>query len=66
MKKKRSRAYLKTLKSKAVKYYFENPDSSLKWLSNKFNINEAMLSRGISEELKKRFKNSFSRRCSSY
>jgi hypothetical protein len=61
--KKRSRAYLKTLKSKAVKYYFENPDSNLKWLSNKFNINEAMLSTAISKELKKRFQNSLSRKC---
>lgn len=64
--KKRSRAYLKTLKNKAVKYYFENPDSNLKWLSNKFNINEAMLSRGISEELKQRFENSLSKRCAGY
>jgi hypothetical protein len=62
MSKRRSRTYLKALTSKAVKYYFENPDISMKIIAAKFRINQEMLSAGISKELKKRFDNSLSRK----
>jgi transposase-like protein len=65
MKKRRSRAYLKTLKAKAVKYYLENPNINLKIIADKFNITEQLLSKAITTELKKKFNNSFSRRMSS-
>jgi transposase-like protein len=65
MKKRRSRAYLKTLKAKAVKYYLENPNINLKIIADKFNITEQLLSKAITTELKKKFSNSFSRRMSS-
>ena len=60
--KRRSRTYLKALTSKAVKYYFENPDISMKIIAAKFRINQEMLSAGISNNLKKRFDNSLSRK----
>ena len=61
--KKRSTKHLKQLKKEAVEYYFQNSkNNSLKHISNKFNINEEMLSNAISKEIKKRFDNSFSRR----
>ena len=66
MKKRRSRAYLKTLKAKAVKYYLENPNINLKIIADKFNITEQLLSKAISCELKEKFNNSFSRRCANY
>ena len=66
MKKRRSRAYLKTLKAKAVKYYLENPNINLKIIADKFNITEQLLSKAITIELKKKFNNSFSRRCANY
>jgi hypothetical protein len=62
MRKARSSAYLRTLTSKAVKYYFENPDISLKVIATKYRINQQMLSAGISKQLKKRFDNSLSRK----
>ena len=62
MRKPRSRTYLKSLTSKAVKYYFENPDISMKIIAAKFRINQEMLSAGISNNLKKRFDNSLSRK----
>ena len=62
MRKPRSRTYLKALTSKAVKYYFENPDISMKIIAAKFRINQEMLSAGISKELKKRFDNSLSQK----
>tara|TARA_R100001198_G_C5120937_1_gene143743 strand:+ start:280 stop:480 length:201 start_codon:yes stop_codon:yes gene_type:complete len=65
MKKRRSRAYLKTLKAKAVKYYLENPNINLKIIADKFNITEQLLSKAITTELKKKFSNSFSRRMAS-
>ena len=65
MRKRRSRAYLKTLKAKAVKYYLENPNINLKIIADKFNITEQLLSKAITTELKKKFNNSFSRRMSS-
>ena len=65
MKKRRSRAYLKTLKAKAVKYYLENPNINLKIIADKFNITEQLLSKAITTELKKKFNNSFSRRMAS-
>ena len=64
--KARSSKYLKELTKKAVKYYFENPNNSLKYISKKFNINTEMLSDGIGKEIKKRFDNSFSRRMARY
>jgi transposase-like protein len=66
MRKRRSRAYLKTLKAKAVKYYLENPNINLKIIADKFNITEQLLSRAITTELKEKFNNSFSRRCANY
>tara|TARA_R100001509_G_C4882279_1_gene220532 strand:+ start:113 stop:313 length:201 start_codon:yes stop_codon:yes gene_type:complete len=66
MRKRRSRAYLKTLKAKAVKYYLDNPNIKLKIIADKFNITEQLLSRSITTELKKKFSNSFSRRCAKY
>ena len=65
MRKRRSRAYLKTLKAKAVKYYLENPNINLKIIADKFNITEQLLSKAITTELKKKFSNSFSRRMAS-
>ena len=62
MRKPRSRTYLKALTSKAVKYSFENPDISMKIIAAKFRINQEMLSAGISNNLKKRFDNSLSRK----
>ena len=62
MRKTRSRTYLKALTSKAVKYYFENPDISMKIIAAKFRINQEMLSAGISSNLKKRLNNSLSRK----
>jgi len=60
--KARSTKYLKELTKKAVKYYFENSNNSLKYISKKFNINQDMLSDGISKELKKRLDNSLTRK----
>ncbi len=40
MRKPRSTTYLKSLTSKAVKYYFENPDISLKFIAAKYRINQ--------------------------
>tara|TARA_R110002012_G_scaffold5558_2_gene25140 strand:- start:4336 stop:4539 length:204 start_codon:yes stop_codon:yes gene_type:complete len=60
--KKRSTKHLKELTKKAVNYYFENSNNSLKHISKKFNINTEMLSDGISKELKKRVDNSLSRK----
>ena len=54
--------YLKSLTSKAVKYYFENPDISLKVIAAKYRINQQMLSAGISKQLEKRFNNSLARK----
>ena len=62
MRKPRSRTYLKALTSKAVKYYFENPDISMKIIAAKFRINQEMLRACISNNLKKRFDNSLSRK----
>jgi hypothetical protein len=62
MRKPRSTTYLKSLTSKAVKYYFENPDISLKVIAAKYRINQQMLSAGISKKLKKRLENSLSRK----
>ena len=61
MTKKRSRTYIKRLCSKAVKYYFENPNTSLKELSLMFRVSETKISKSISENLKKRFDKSFAR-----
>ena len=66
MRKRRSRTYLKILKRKAVKYYLENPNINLKIIADKYNITEQLLSKAISCELKKKFTNSFSRRCANY
>tara|TARA_R100000808_G_C2037985_1_gene78840 strand:- start:108 stop:299 length:192 start_codon:yes stop_codon:yes gene_type:complete len=62
MSKRRSRTYLKALTSKAVKYYFKNPDVTMKSIAEKFRINQEMLSAGISKELKNRFNNSLARK----
>tara|TARA_Y100000361_G_C11008818_1_gene263256 strand:+ start:122 stop:316 length:195 start_codon:yes stop_codon:yes gene_type:complete len=62
MRKPRTRAYLKTLTSKAVKYYFKNPDISIKVIADKFRINQEKVSAGISKELKQRFENSLARK----
>ena len=61
MKKRRSTAYMKTLQSKAAKYYFENPNTKIQDIADKFNITNERLSKAISKELKKRFDNSFHR-----
>tara|TARA_R100000700_G_C3085035_1_gene88963 strand:- start:336 stop:527 length:192 start_codon:yes stop_codon:yes gene_type:complete len=62
MSKRRSKTYLKALTSKAVKYYFKNPDVTMKSIAEKFRINQEMLSAGISKELKNRFNNSLARK----
>ena len=64
MKKRRSRTYLKSQRNKAVKYYFENPDITLKCLADKFRVNEDKLSDDISDKLKERFNNSVARKFS--
>ena len=61
MKKRRSPAYMKTLQRKGVKYYFENPNTNLQDIAEKFNITNERLRSAISKELKKRFDNSFAR-----
>ena len=61
MKKRRSHAYMKTLQRKGVKYYFENPNTNIQDIADKFNITNERLSSAISKELKKRFDNSFAR-----
>jgi hypothetical protein len=62
MSKRRSRTYLKALTSKAVKYYFQNPDISLKVIAAKYRINQQMLSGGISKQLENRLNNSLSKK----
>jgi predicted HTH transcriptional regulator len=62
MKKRRSRTYLKSQRNKAVKYYFENPDTTLKCLGEKFRVNQDKLSKDISQKLEERFKNSISQK----
>ena len=62
MRKPRSKTYLKSLTSKAVKYYFENPDISLKVIAAKYRINQQMLSGGISKQLENRLNNSLSKK----
>ena len=62
MRKTRSRTYLKNQRSKAVKYYFKNPDSTLKSLAAKFKINQDKLSKDISTKLEKRFNNRLARK----
>jgi predicted HTH transcriptional regulator len=62
MKKKRSRTYLKSQRRKAVKHYFENPDSTLKYLAEKFRVNQDKLSDEISDKLQERFNNSVARK----
>ena len=59
--KQRSKKYLKELTKKAVKYYFENPNTKIQDIADKFNITNERLSKAISKELKKRFDNSFAR-----
>tara|TARA_R100001443_G_scaffold111304_2_gene123989 strand:+ start:81 stop:260 length:180 start_codon:yes stop_codon:yes gene_type:complete len=55
------------IKKNIVDYYFKNPhDNNLKKLAKKFKTSEITVSTLISKELKKRFQNSLSRRCSSY
>ena len=44
MKKRRSTAYMKTLQSKATKYYFENPNTKIQDIADKFNITNERLS----------------------
>ena len=61
MKKRRSPAYMKTLQRKGVKYNFENPNTNIQDIADKFNITNERLSSAISKELKKRFDNSFAR-----
>tara|TARA_R110002012_G_scaffold10640_1_gene48320 strand:+ start:198 stop:386 length:189 start_codon:yes stop_codon:yes gene_type:complete len=61
MKKRRSPAYMKTLQRKGVKYFFENPNTNIQDIADKFNITNEKLSSAISKELKKRFDNSFAR-----
>ena len=51
MNKKRSRTYLKSQRNKAVKYYFENPDITLKSLCEKFRVHQNKLSKDISEKI---------------
>lgn len=60
--KRRSRTYLKSQRNKAVKYYFSNPDTTLKCLAEKFRVNQDKLSKDISEKLKQRFKNSIAKK----
>ena len=62
MNKRRSRTYLKSQRNKAVKYYFENPDITLKSLCEKFRVNQDKLSKDISNKLEERFKNSISQK----
>ncbi len=62
MKKKRSSTYLKSQRNKAVKYYFINPDTTLKCLAEKFRVNQDKLSKDISQKLEQRFKNSISQK----
>tara|TARA_R100001082_G_C4362398_1_gene160049 strand:- start:1400 stop:1597 length:198 start_codon:yes stop_codon:yes gene_type:complete len=62
MKKRRSRTYLKSQRSKAVKYYFLNPDTTLKCLAEKFRVNQDKLSKDISAKLQEKFNNSVARK----
>ena len=62
MKKKRSRTYLKSQRNKAVKFYFENPDITLKSLCEKFRVNQDKLSKDISAKLQERFNNCVARK----
>ena len=62
MKKRRSKTYITRLGNEAAKYYFENPDTTLKALSEKFNISQTKISSVISKKLKQKFDNSFSRK----
>ena len=62
MRKIRSRTYLKSQRNKAVKYYFENPDTTLKCLAEKFRVDQDKVSEGISTKLKKRFNNRLARK----
>ena len=54
MKKPRTRKYLKSLTNKAVNFYFENPNTNLKELSEKFNLGQQRISKAISEKIKKK------------
>jgi hypothetical protein len=58
MRKPRSRTYLKSLTSKAVKYYFENPDISLKVIAAKYRINQQMENR-LNNSLSKKLINKY-------
>ena len=60
--KRRSRKYLKSQRNKAIKYYFLNPDTTLKCLAEKFRVNQDKLSKDISEKLEQRFKNSIAKK----
>ena len=62
MRKIRSRTYLKSQRNKAVKYYFENPDTTLKCLAEKFRVDQDKVSEDISTKLKKRFNNRLARK----
>ena len=62
MKKKRSRTYLKSQRNKAVKYYFLNPDITLKCLAEKFRVHQNKLSEEISKKFEQRFKNSIAKK----
>ena len=62
MRKIRSRTYLKSQRNKAVKYYFENPDTTLKCLAEKFRVDQDKVSKDISIKLEKRFNNRLSRK----
>ena len=61
MRKRRTKAYVKSLQNKGVKYYFENPNTKIQDIADKFNITNERLSKAISKELKKKFDNSFHR-----
>tara|TARA_R100000808_G_scaffold11503_1_gene29464 strand:- start:59 stop:250 length:192 start_codon:yes stop_codon:yes gene_type:complete len=62
MRKIRSRTYLKSQRNKAVKYYFENPDTTLKCLAEKFRVDQDKVSKDISTKLEKRFNNRLARK----
>ena len=50
-----------------INYYFNNPhNNNLKKLAKKFKTTEVTVSTLISKELKRRFKNSLSRKCAKY
>jgi len=55
--KKRTMKKTKLLRSKIVKYFFNNPDTNgYKYMMSKFKVHESFIREALSEELENRFK----------